>query len=145
MKRMLLVFNGAEYSLQAVKQAAWLAKAEHARVDILYVNPPCNKIYPDVPGLCFWMTEREYETVAARLRKRVLNGKVKPVFEEAGIKPEIIITNDDQDDKIQEMSRSGKYDEIFIASPSKYCREYSGILRFRHKQKEIPPGTVCLV
>jgi len=145
MTRMLLVFNGAEYSLQAVKQAAWLANAEHAELDILYVNPPCNKIYPDVPGLCFWMPKHEYEAVAARLRKQVLDNKVKPVFEEAGITPKITVTNDDQDDKIREMSRVGKYDEILIASPSKYCREQTGIFRFGRRQKEILPGTVCLV
>jgi len=142
--RFLLVFNGVEYSLKAVRKAAWLAKAERAQMDILYVNPPCNKIYPDIPGLCFWMTEKEYETVAARLRKRVLEGKIKPVFKDVGITPKITVTSDDQDEKIREMSKAGKYDKIFIASPSKYCREDTGILRFRRRQ-EIPPGAVCLV
>jgi len=142
----LLVFNGAEYSLQAIKQAAWMAKAENARLDVLYANPSCNEIYPDIPGLCFWMPEREYKVVAERLRKQVLDGKVKPVFEEVGITPKIMVTSDNQDDKIREMSESGKYDEIFIASPSKYCREPGGLLRrFGRGQNEIPPGAVCLV
>ncbi len=146
MNRMLLVINGAGYAKRAINKAIWLAKLEKAQLDILYVNPQCHQLYPGIPGLCFWMPEREYESIAARLRKRILEEQVLPVFEANGLRPEVIVTSDDQDEKIREISRQNKYNKIFIASPSRYCRqEAKGWPWFKNKLQEIPSGTVCLI
>ncbi|WP_347490670.1 universal stress protein [Desulfoscipio sp. XC116] len=146
MTRMLLAINGAEYSTQALNKAIWLSKVEDAQLDVLYVNPPCNQMYPDVPGLCFWMPDFEYKMVAERLRNKVLDSEIIPKFQEAGMEPHIIVTSRDQDDKIKEMSVENQYDKIFIASPSRYCRSQAkGWLWFKNKLQEIPAGTVCLI
>ncbi|SFH11657.1 Universal stress protein family protein [Desulfotomaculum arcticum] len=146
MKRMLLVVNGAEYSLPAIKKAVWLSKCEDCQLDVLYVNPPCNQMYPDVPGLCFWMPDWEYKMVADRLRSKVLDEKIVPIFEESELEPRIIISSRDQDEKIKEMSEENHYDKIFIASPSKYCHHAEkGWLWFKNKPETVPSGTVCLI
>lgn len=146
MKRMLLVVNGAEYSLPAIKKAAWLSKCEDCQLDVLYINPPCNQMYPDVPGLCFWMPDREYTMVTDRLRNTVLDKKIVPIFKEQELDPKIIISSRDQDEKIKEISEENQYDKIFIASPSRYCRyEEKGWLWFKNKHETVPSGTVCLI
>jgi len=145
MKRMLLVVNGAEYSLLAIRKAVWLSKSEDCQLDVLYVNPPCNQMYPDVPGLCFWMPDREYKMVADKLRNKVLDEKIIPIFEKSEVDTRIIITSRDQDEKIKEMSDEHQYDKIFIASPSRYCYEERGWLWFKSKHETVPSGTVCLI
>lgn len=146
MTRMLLVINGAEYSMPAVKKAIWMAKVEDTMLDVLYVNPSCNQMYPDVPGLCFWMPDWEYKMVADRLKSKVLDEKIIPVFEEAGLETRIIVTSREQDEKIKEMSEELLYDKIFIASPSRFCqKEEKGWLWFKNKVQDIPSGTVCLI
>ncbi|SFR00289.1 universal stress protein [Desulfoscipio geothermicus] len=146
MTRMLLVVNGAEYSMPAVKKAIWLARVEDAQLDVLYVTPPCHQMYPDIPGLCFWMPDTEYKMVTDKLRNKVLDGEIIPAFQETGLEPRIIITSRDQDEKIKEMSIENQYGKIFIASPSRFCRQESkGWLWFKNKIQEIPSGTVCLI
>jgi hypothetical protein len=146
MTKMLLVVNGADYSMEAVRKAIWLSKCENSQMDVLYVNPPCNQMYPDVPGLCFWMPDWEYKMVTDRLRSRVLDEKIIPIFKESGLDPQIIVTSRDQDEKIKEMSEEHHYDKILIASPSKYCqKEEKKWFWFRGKTQEIPHGTVCLI
>lgn len=146
MTKMLLVVNGASYSMEAVRKAIWLSKCENSQMDVLYVNPPCNQMYPDVPGLCFWMPDWEYKMVADRLRSRVLDEHILPIFKESGLDPRIIVTSQDQDEKIEEMSEEHHYDKIFIASPSKYCRkEEKRWLWFKSKTHKTPSGTVCLI
>jgi len=146
MTRILLVINGAEYSLTAVKKAIWLSKTEDSEIDLLYVNPPCNQMYPDVPGLCFWMPDFEYQLVTDRLKNRVLDEIIIPIFNESGLEPRIIITSRDQDEKIQEMSSEHGYNKIFIASPSKYCQhEEKGWFWLKNKTPKVPSGIVCLI
>lgn len=146
MTKMLLAFNGAEYSEQAIKKAIWLAIADGAQLDVLYISPPCNQLYPDVPGLCFWMPEWEYKIVSDRLKVRLLDEKIIPHFQEAGLEPRIIVSNSNQDEKIKEISIEHPYDKIFIASPSKYCQQKKpGRLWFKNKIRDVPCGTVCLI
>ncbi|AGL00903.1 universal stress protein [Desulfoscipio gibsoniae] len=146
MTRMLLAVNGAQYSTGAIKKAIWLSKLEDAQLDVLYVNPPCNQMYPDIPQLCFWMPDFEYKMVTQRLRNKVLDGEIIPIFKEAGLDPRVVVTSRDQDEKIKEMSTENHYDKIFIASPSRFCRnESKGWLWFKNKLQEIPAGTVCLI
>jgi len=146
MNRVLLVINGAEYSLEAINKAVWLVKKEDLKMDVLYVNPSCYQMYPDVPGLCFWMPDWEYKTVTERLKNRVLDKEIVPVFENAGLEPRIIVTSRDQDEKIKEMSEEYQYSKIFITSPSKFCqKEVKNWFIFKSKTMEVPSGTVCLI
>lgn len=153
MARMLLVLNGAQYSLEAVKKAVEVARVlndvfvrtDKVQMDILYVNPSCYQLYPDLPEVCFWMPPQEYNSVLDRIRKRVLDEEILPIFEEAGIRPKILITSEDQDEKIKQVSSEGRYEKIFIASPSKYCGQKTrSWLRTGHDMGEIPGGIVCL-
>lgn len=146
MTKMLLVVNGADYSMQAVKKAVWLAKKEDAQVDVLYVNPSCVQMYPDIPGLCFWMPEDEYKIRAMQLMNRVLDEDIIPALEEAGLETRLITTYKDQDQEIKRLSERSSYDKIFITGHSKYCIPAgSGWFHFRRKPDEVPSGTVCLV
>lgn len=146
MAKMLLVVNGADYSLPAVHKAVWLAKKEEAEVDILYVSPSCMQMYPEIPGLCFWMPEEEYKTGARQLMNRVLNEDILPALERAGLDHRLIISFREQDREIKRLSERSRYDKIFITGHSRYCTpENNGWLPIRRKPGEVPSGTVCLV
>jgi len=146
MAKMLLVVNGADYSTEAVRKAVWLAKQEGARVDVLYVNPTCMQLYPNIPGLCFWMPEFEYKMRSRQLMERVLNDDIMPVLNEAQLDTELITTYKDQDTEIKRFSEVNNYDKIFITGHSKYCiPESYGWLSLWSKPQDIPTGTVCLI
>lgn len=92
------------------------------------------------------MASWEYKTVTDRLRKKVLNEEISPISERFGLKPSVIITHREQDEKIKEMSEEHNYDQIFIASPSKYCqKETKGWFGFGNGSPKVPQGAVCLI
>lgn len=143
MGRMLLVFNGADYSREAVWKAVWLAKNNNStRLDVLYINPSCNEMYPYLPGYSFWLPEKELRKLKDQWRDRVM-GEMTPIFEEIGIVPEVMVRNGDIDREINELGRFGNYDNIFVASPSKYCRRITG--RLKRDMREVAESLVCLV
>ncbi|MFA7468424.1 MAG: universal stress protein [Desulfotomaculaceae bacterium] len=146
MAKMLLVVNGADYSMEAVRKAVWLAQKDGAQVEVLYINPTCVQLYPNVPGLCFWMPEFEYKIRARQLRERVLNEDITPILEEAQLDTKLLITDKDQDTEIKRLSEINSYDKIFITGHSKYCtpESYSWLSLWR-KPQDIPTGTVCLI
>jgi len=146
MAKMLLVVNGADYSMEAVRKAVWLAKKDGAQLEVLYVNPTCVQLYPNVPGLCFWMPEFEYKIRARQLRERVLNEDITPVLTEAQLDTQILFTKHDQDTEIKRLSEINSYDKIFITGHSKYCvPESYNWLNLWSKPQDIPTGTVCLI
>ncbi len=146
MAKMLLVVNGSDYSLEAVRKATWLAKQDDAQVEILYVNPSCTQLYPNIPGLCFWMPEFEYKIRARQLMERVLNDNIMPVLNEAHLDTELFTTYGDQDAEIKRFSEANSYDKIFITGYSRYCHPDSrSWLSFWSKPLDIPIGTVCLI
>lgn len=146
MTKSLLAINGAQYSLDAVKKAIRLTKAKNLELDILYANPPCNQIYPGAPDLCFWMQKSEYKQIAGRLRRKVMEEQIKPIIREYDLEPNVIITNLELDEKIKEVSDEHNYEQIFIASPSKYCqKETRSWFNFGSTTHKIPQGTVCLI
>ncbi|MCG8400674.1 MAG: universal stress protein [Firmicutes bacterium] len=146
MAKMLLVVNGADYSMEAVRKAAWLAQKEVAEMDVVYVHPACVQMYPEIPGLCFWMPEYEYKIRADQLMNRVLNEDIIPALKETGLEMSLITTHRDQDQEIKRMSENTGYDKIFITGHSKFCMpESNRWFSFKHKPDTIPNGTVCLV
>ena len=146
MAKMLLVVNGADYSMAAVRKAVWLAKKDGAQVEVLYINPTCIQLYPNIPGLCFWMPEFEYKIRARQLMERVLNEDITPILEEAQLDTKLLTTEQDQDTEIKRLSEISSYDKILITGHSKYCipESYSWLSLWQ-KPQDIPTGTVCLI
>ncbi|MTI86045.1 MAG: hypothetical protein FH756_19650 [Firmicutes bacterium] len=143
MSRMLLVLNGANYSKEAVRKALWLAKNHtDSRLDMLYINPSCNEVYPYLPGYSFWLPESEYKKLADNLRETVMH-EMAPVFKEMNVMPEVICRNGNIDREINELGKYGNYNHIFVASPSKHCGKKRG--RVRYKLREVSECLVCLV
>lgn len=143
MNRMLLVLNGANYSKAAVRKAVWLAKNySDIKLDMLYINPSCYELYPNLPGYCFWLPDKEFQKIAEDLRNRVMKELV-PIFVEMEVVPNIIVRNGDIDREIGELGKYGNYDSIFIASPSRYCGKGN---KWQKKWlQEISASLICLV
>jgi len=143
MPKMLLVLNGSNYSKEAVRKALWLAQNHsNSRLDMLYINPSCNEMYPELPGYSFWLPEKEFRKLTDKLRERVMQ-EIAPLFQEMDVIPDIIVRNGNIDREIVELGSYKNYDHIFVASPSKYCGKNRE--RAKRKLEEVAECLVCLV
>lgn len=144
MNKILVAVDGSENSLRIAKYAAGLAKSNPGlQMTVIHVGPHCSDLFK-TPGVCAWMSEEELEKHMQNHLSATVK-KVLPVFEEAGLKPEIVGKKGDPATEICKYAREGGFDHVIIGSHG-----FGGIKEYMlgsvsHKVIHLCPVNVVLV
>lgn len=144
LKKVLIAVDGSEYSLRASKYAVGLAEMNPGlQITLIHIGPRCADLFK-TPGVCAWMSEQEFEKYVQEDLSATLK-EVLTVFEEAGLKPEIVGKSGDPAAEICEYAREGEFDQVIIGSRGFGAIKGLALGSVSHKVIQLCPVNVVIV
>lgn len=144
LNKVLVAVDGSENSLRAAKYAVGLAEMNPGlQVTLIHIGPKCADLFT-TPGVCAWITEQELEK-HVQTHLDATSEKLLPVFEAAGLKPEIIGKSGDPAYEICEFAREGGFDLVIIGSRGFSTIKGLALGSVSHKVIQLCPVNVLII
>lgn len=144
LKKVLVAMDGSDNSMRAANYAINLAATNPGlQVSIIHVGPRCADIF-NTPGVCAWMSEQELEQYVQK-HLDALKDKVLPIFDEAGLRPEIVGKSGDPAHEICKYAGEGGFDQVIIGSRGLGTLKGLALGSVSHKVIQLCPVDVVII